>query len=175
MRLVLRCAAGETGLTSQEVRGGQVSDPLATQTVSDLSAPHRAVAPLGWQFDSVVLGCLSLPQPWPRWYEPGLTTPSCRAQGLPRRTRTGTVFQLSTRLLYLPSWGPCHLFFSVTPFAPGMRLTGSSPGSPTCRSSIDKTAVSALGAVSFGPPIALGLMACLQGGARGRYMGKKAL
>ena len=115
MRLVLHCAAGETCLTSQEVGGGQVSDPLATQTVSDLSAPHRAVAPLGWQFDSVVLGCLSLPQPLPRWYDPGLSTPPCRAQGLPRRTHTGTVFQLSTRLLYLPSWGPCHLFLFSHP------------------------------------------------------------
>ena len=115
MRLVLHCAAGETCLTSQEVGGGQVSDPLATQTVSHLSAPHRAVAPLGWQFDSVVLGCLSLPQPLPRWYDPGLSTPPCRAQGLPRRTHTGTVFQLSTRLLYLPSWGPCHLFLFSHP------------------------------------------------------------
>ena len=31
-----------------------------------LSAPHRAVLPPGWQFDSVVLGCPGLPAllPW---------------------------------------------------------------------------------------------------------------
>lgn len=44
-----------------------------------------------------------------------------------------------------------------------MRLAGSSPGGPTCPSSLDKTALSSLGAASFGAPIALGVMACKEG------------
>lgn len=51
----------ETGLTSQEVRGGQVSDPLATQTVSHPLSSTELLLSLGWQFDSVILGCLILP------------------------------------------------------------------------------------------------------------------
>lgn len=44
-----------------------------------------------------------------------------------------------------------------------MRPAGSSPGGPTCPSSLDKTALSSLGAASFGPPIAWGVMACKEG------------
>ena len=93
--------------------GIQIHSPL--RPCLYLSAARRAAAPPGWQFDSVVLGCPSLPPPLPRWHGPGLSPPSCRARGLPSRTYMAMVFQLSTRFPYLPSWGPCHLFLLSHP------------------------------------------------------------
>lgn len=93
----------------------RVQIPSLLRSCLHLSAARRAAAPLGWQFDPVVLGCPGLPQPLPRWHGPGLSPPPCRARGLPSRTHTAMVFQLSTRLPYLPSWGPCHLFLLSHP------------------------------------------------------------
>lgn len=87
--------------TGSQGRPGFSSPPLRPCLL--LSAPHRAVARLRWQFGSVILG---VPPPPIALLPQGLSTPPCRALGLLSRTYAG-MFQ--SRLPYLPAWGPCHL------------------------------------------------------------------
>lgn len=73
------------------------------------------------------------------------------------------MFQLNPRLPYLPSWGPCYLFLLSHPLRNRNEAGWFLPRGPTCPSSLDKTALSSLGAASFGAPIALGVMAYKEG------------
>lgn len=139
-----------------------------------LSAPHRAVLPPGWQFDSVVLGCPGLPAPLPWWHGPGLCTPPCRARGIPRRTHTGTVFQLNPRLPYLPSWGPCYLFLLSHPLRTRNEAGWFLPWGPHLPLLPRQDSTLLLGGSIVWCSHCLGGHG-LQGGARGRCMGRKAL
>ena len=87
----------------------------------------------------------------------------------------GPVFQLSTRLPYLPSWGPCHLLFLLShPLCTRNEAGWFLPRGPHLPLLPRQDSSLLLGGSIFRSSHCLGGHG-LQGGARGGYMGRKAL